>query len=409
MKTLRHIFVLLLCAWASASCIYDFTPQIDGEGGYMIVSGDLVLGTICSVSLSYSWSMVDTTATAQERMQILWASKMHVEDSQGGRYDNMGAYDPYGSYLPIYGTGQAARFDLREADPSLEYRLVIENEKGTYVSSWAKPLSPGVIDNLSYRINDEKTHMNILISAHGDGEKDAYYHWTVTENWEYHSDVLSLFRVIRSGTYPNYEYALEQYPGDENIYYCWTAASRSEIMTASTQDLTEDRLVDHQLYSLGKSDERLSVLYAASVRQSRISGEAYRYWEAMRKNGSDIGGLFSPEPSELRGNVVNLNDPYELVLGYVDVQTTISDTLFVDNNEARFYRSARAPLPAPDTLATPAEWKKAFETGYLPGIEVFNEETGRLIGYEWWPARCVDCRYRGGTKNKPAWWPNSHK
>ena len=127
MKTLRHIFVLLLCAWASASCIYDFTPQIDGEGGYMIVSGDLVLGTICSVSLSYSWSMVDTTATDQERMQILWASKMHVEDSQGGRYDNMGAYDPYGSYLPIYGTGQAARFDLREADPSFEYRLVIEN------------------------------------------------------------------------------------------------------------------------------------------------------------------------------------------------------------------------------------------------------------------------------------------
>ena len=101
MKTLRHIFVFLLCAWVSASCIYDFDPQIDGEGGYMIVSGDLVIGTVSSVSLSYSWSLVDTTATSQERMQVLRASKMHVEDSQGGRYDNMGAYDPDGSFLPI--------------------------------------------------------------------------------------------------------------------------------------------------------------------------------------------------------------------------------------------------------------------------------------------------------------------
>ena len=409
MKTLRHIFVLLLCAWASASCIYDFTPQIDGEGGYMIVSGDLVIGTVCSVSLSYSWSMVDTTATDQERMQILWASKMHVEDSQGGRYDNMGAYDPDGSFLPIYGSGQAARFDLREADPSLEYRLVIENEKGTYASSWAKPLSPGFIDKLSYRINDERTFMHILVSAHGDGEKDAYYRWTVTENWEYHSDEESLFKVVRTGDYPDIVYDLEPYPLDENIYYCWSSGSRSEILTASIEDLTEDRLVDHQLYSLGNHDERLSVLYAASVQQSRISGEAYRYWESLRKNGSDIGGLFSPEPYEQRGNVVNLDHPDELVLGYVDVQTTVSDTLFVDNAEVRFYRSARAPLPSPDTLRTPAEWKKAVEKGYLPGVDLYDDLTGRLIGYEWWPARCVDCRYRGGTKNKPAWWPNAHK
>ena len=409
MKTLRHIFVLLLCAWASASCIYDFTPQIDGEGGYMIVSGDLVLGTICSVSLSYSWSMVDTTATDQERMQILWASKMHVEDSQGGRYDNMGAYDPYGSYLPIYGTGQAARFDLREADPSFEYRLVIENEKGTYASSWSKALSPGVIDKLSYRVNDPRTFMSILVSAHGDGQEDAYYRWTVTENWEYHSDVESMFKVVRTGEYPNYVYDLEPYSLDENIYYCWSSGTRGEILTASIEDLAEDRLVDHQLYSLGNHDERLSVLYAAIVQQSRISGEAYRYWESMRRNGSDIGGLFSPEPYEQRGNVVNLDHPEELVLGYVDVQSTISDTLFVENAETRFYRSARAPLPSPDTLRTPAEWKKAVEKGYLPGVDLYDDLTGRLIGYEWWPARCVDCRYRGGTKNKPAWWPNAHK
>ena len=410
MKTLRHIFVFLLCAWASASCIYDFDPQIDGEGGYMIVSGDLVIGTVSSVSLSYSWSLVDTTATSQERMQVLRASKMHVEDSQGGRYENFYTHwDPLAPYMPSLQGSPYGSFDLREADPSLEYRLVIENANGTYASSWSKALSPGVIDSLSFRINDNRTFMHILVSAHGDGQEDAYYRWTVTENWEYHSDVESLFKVVRTGEYPNYVYDLEPYSLDENIYYCWSSGTRGEILTASIADLTEDRLVDHQLYSLGNRDERLSVLYAAIVQQSRISGEAYRYWETMRQNGTDIGGLFSPEPYEHRGNVVNLDHPEELVLGYVDVQSTIRDTLFVENAETRFYRSSREPLPAPDTLSTPDEWKKAFETGFLPGVDVYHDLTGRLLGYEWWPARCVDCRYRGGTKDKPSWWPNSHK
>lgn len=410
MKTLRHIFVFLLCAWVSASCIYDFDPQIDGEGGYMIVSGDLVIGTVSSVSLSYSWSLVDTTATSRERMQVLRASKMHVEDSQGGRYENFYTqWDPLAPYMPSLQGSPYGSFDLREADPSLEYRLVIENANGTYASSWSKALSPGVIDSLSFRINDNRTFMHILVSAHGDGQEDAYYRWTVTENWEYHSDVESLFKVVRTGEYPNYVYDLEPYSLDENIYYCWSSGTRGEILTASIEDLTEDRLVDHQLYSLGNRDERLSVLYAAIVQQSRISGEAYRYWETMRQNGTDIGGLFSPEPYEHRGNVVNLDHPEELVLGYVDVQSTIRDTLFVENAKTRFYRSSREPLPAPDTLSTPDEWKKAFETGFLPGVDVYHDLTGRLLGYEWWPARCVDCRYRGGTKDKPSWWPNSHK
>ena len=407
MKTRRHILIFLLCAWAAASCIYDFDPQIDGEGGYMIVSGDLVIGTVCSVQLSYSWSLVDTSATEQERMQILYSSQMHVEDSKGGRYDNLGAYWG-GSWSPIY-SGPAARFDLTEADPSLEYRLVIENSKGTYASSWSRAMSPGVIDGLSYRINNAGTHLDILVSTHGDRTEDAYFRWTATENWEYHSDALSLYKVEREGLFPDYVYSLVPFDNDENIYYCWSSGTRSEIMTASTADLTEDRLVDHLLFSVPKTDDRLSILYAVSVQQTRISGEAYRYWETMRKGSSDVGGLFSPEPTEFRGNVVNLDNPKELVLGYVDVESVVNDTLFVDNNVIRFYRSARAPLPAPDTLNTPDDWKLAYNQGKLPGVDVYDEMTGRLIGYEWWPARCVDCRYRGGTKNKPTWWPNSHK
>ena len=408
MKTRLHILVFLLSAWAVTSCVYAFDPQIDGEGGYMIVSGNLVIGELSQVSLNYSWSLVDTNATDEDRMRALYTSKMHVEDSRGGRYENLaggGSYWYYGyaSYGPY------ALFDLQQADPSLEYRLVIENDKGTYASTWAAPMPAGAIDSLSYRVNDEGTHLEILVAAHGDGAEKCYYHWSVTETWEYHAGVYSLFRFAQVGTYPDYSYDVVPYENGENLYYCWTKGVRGEIMTASTLDLKEDRLVDHLLYTIGKTDERISVLYRAEVQQTRISEEAYRFWQTMEQNGSDVGGLFSPEPSDLRGNVANVDDPDEIVLGYVDVQTVLRDTLYIDNYVARFYKSARAPLPLPDTLNREADYIEAyFHHNMLPGNDVYDENTGRFIGYEWWPSECIDCRRRGGTKQRPAVWPNSH-
>ena len=103
---------------------------------------------------------------------------------------------------------------------------------------------------------------------------------------------------------------------------------------------------------------------------------------------------------------MNTENPDELVLGYVGVFSVASKRLFVDNSKARFYRNASGPLPAPDTLGKPDEWRKAYNQGMRPAMDVWNEEGNRLLGYEWWPVRCVDCRALGGSKRKPDYWPN---
>lgn len=384
-KHLQHILLFALTVFSAAACVYDYTPQIDGEGGYLVVEGNLVIGQFSHIQTRWSWSMVDTTQR-DDQWSILSFSRMHVEASDGTRYES-----PYGS------------FDLREADPSLEYRLVIENSRGTYASAWARPTTPGQIDSLSYRISGDGRQMSILVAAQGDGSEGSYYRWSVDETWEYHADVFALYRYDPvSGQVVPLEY-------NDNLYNCWASGRRVEIMTASTYGLSQDRLADQQLYTLSNTDKRISVLYSAEVSQMRLTEEAYRYWQTMQRNSSDVGGLFSPEPSEVRGNVVNIDDPDELVLGYVGVYSVARKRLFVDNAKARFYRSAGRSLPSPDTLGTPEEWKAAYYWGMRPGMEVWNEQGSRMLGYEWWPARCVDCRLQGGTKYKPDYWPNNDR
>ena len=391
MKKRCIILLFLAVAAAVGSCVYSFDPQIDGEGGYLVVDGNIVIGEVSEVRLSYSWSLVDTLATQDEaRMAVLYQSRMHVEDSEGGRYDDT---QPFGNRSAL------AYFDMREADPALSYRLVIENPEGTYVSAWEKPFPPGEIDELKYDISADGSTMRILVSAHSDTPAPSYYRWQVDETWEYHA---------RTYSYVNYYYTgrpdgrIEQ--GPDTVYRCWSDGVLGGILTASTEDLAEDRVVDHQLYTIGNHDQRVSVCYAADVRQMRIPEEAYRYWNQMNDNASDIGGLFSPEPSEYRGNVTNTDDPEELVLGYVGVLSVASRRLYVRHDEARFYRAVREPELALDTLRSPAEYLKAYMEGKVPVTEVFSE-TGFSIGFEWWPVGCVDCRYQGGTTKRPPEWP----
>ena len=394
----RPILLLLLAVAAMvASCVYDYDPQIDGEGGYMIVEGNIIIGEMSQIRLSYSWSLVDTLATQdEERMKILYQSKMHVEDSQGGRYENT-----MGSPTGMYFGSPNAYFDMRNADPALEYRLVIENANGTYVSTWDRAISPGQIDSLSYVISADGTTMGICVSSHTGEAGPSYYRWKVEETWEYHAESPANYKYIYTG---GLDGEVVPMPDSESTYRCWTGGARSEIMTGSTEDLTEDRLVNHQLYTLGNRDERVSVCYQPQVTQMRIPEEAYRYWEQMNRNGQDVGGLFSPEPSEMRGNVANLDKPSEMVLGYVGVMTVTRATMYVQNNLTRFYRQTARSDRALDTLRTPAEYLEAYTMGKLPTYDVWDD-VGNWIGYEWWPVSCLDCRYRGGTTKRPPSWP----
>lgn len=397
MKTRHILFLLLAVLTAATSCVYDYNPQIEGEGGYLIVEGNIVIGDMCNVRLDYSWSLVDTTQ-GDERWRILASSKMHIEDNQGGRYENL--FINYGGTYIGYPAGL---FDLTDADPSREYRLVIENEKGTYVSPWQKSLDAGEIDDLSYKISDDGTSMSILVSAHSDDTAGSYYRWSVRETWEYHADVYAIYTFVAHSREDGEIVFVDE---KDRTYRCWSTAERPEIMTASTVELTEDRLVDHQLYTLGFHDEKMSVIYSPEVVQMRMPKDAYKYWEMMDRNSRDVGGLFSPEPSEYRGNIINLDNPDEMVLGYVGVMSVSRKKVFLDNSRIRFYHSARAPLPPPDTLNSLDQYLPAYWLGKLPSVEVYDEMTGRLLGYEWWPANCVDCRRRGGTLTRPDDWPD---
>ena len=50
----RLLKSLMLCAmlFTTASCIYDFDPQIEGAGGLLVIEGDIMVGDTTFVQVS---------------------------------------------------------------------------------------------------------------------------------------------------------------------------------------------------------------------------------------------------------------------------------------------------------------------------------------------------------------------
>jgi hypothetical protein len=64
-------------------------------------------------------------------------------------------------------------------------------------------------------------------------------------------------------------------------------------------------------YTLGK--------HLIEVQQYSISRETYLYWNRYRDQQQRTGTIFDPLPAPLLGNVVNVNDPQDIALGYFEV------------------------------------------------------------------------------------------
>lgn len=380
---------------AAYSCVYPFSPDIDTTEGRLVIEGDIIIGGTSKVSLSYMAAIKEVEYTYPD-------AEVWVEGDDGSEY------------RPSFSSSDDSRLsftiDLSKASSAPRYRLCVRNRDNgrDYASEWLDVLQSPQIDSVGYVIDETENKMQLRLSAHSDsGEK--YFRWTYDEDWEYHS----LHRATvyyeppegwNKGRNGNWGEILEFEEG-ENIYYCWGKDHSTRIMIASTAGLNEDRIINHIFERKSPSDIKISSLYSVNLHIQSISADGYRYWENMDQLSSYGGSLFSPNPSEVRGNIRCVSDTTELVLGYINAATESSCRKYIDNLETMFYVR---PYPfVPDEEYKEDEWYNRYMSGDIPVVPVLDM-FGNITGYTWCEKRCVDCRFFGGSKEKPDYWPTGN-
>lgn len=388
----KFLLTALLTVLLTGGCIYDFDPQVEGGQQFLVVEGDILVGDMSEFTVS--WTR-DLSALADEATRYEPGSLRIVCDD--------------GSSLEALSMSGRFLLDTRGLSPDRKYRVELSISGDNVCTDWLEVHKAGVLDSLNYVIDPlTKEQMWICVTAHAEDSDEKYFRWRCEETWEYHAQYMAGYYYVKDSRYGK----VLPFENGENTFWCWKEGRVSDIMVASTADLSDPRFICHKLYSIGNTESKASYLYSPQVVQTAVSEEAYRYWAALSRNTADVGGLFSPQPSECRGNLRSERNPDKLVLGYVSASTVAKKRIFVSEGLDFFYKG-RSSGVSPEYIAKEL-WPMKYSAGMRPYQPHYVEGADDLDPiamdmYEWLPSECVECTRQGGTKNKPVWWPNDHK
>ena len=109
-------------------------------------------------------------------------------------------------------------------------------------------------------------------------------------------------------------------PAGRGDYYRWVLFVNGQMLNDPFNLIvTDDRLVDGNVIRNWDLAYELQVGDYLEIHQMSISERAYNYWTLIFDQITNFGGPFSTPPAPVEGNIYNVNDKNETVLGFFGV------------------------------------------------------------------------------------------
>jgi hypothetical protein len=369
------------------SCIKTFEPIIESNDAVkFVVTGEVSNGNpIQRINIS------TTSPIGEPRYIPVSGCIVKIIDDKENSYDAIDIQDGnYEVYIPESALTVGSSFKVDIFTPG-----------GINISSDFDQLNecPDV-DSIYYVLKDVPTPnpkksikgIQFYIDLDASMTNSHYFRWEALETWEHHS------------TWPRewyYDGTVHHiFPPDYSRFVCWNTRLVKNIFTLSTKDLVQNNYSFFPLHFVDNySTSRLVYGYSVLIRQFALSEAAYAYWEKIRINSSLQGGLYEKQPLAIRGNMHNITNPDQNVLGFFGVSSVKVKRIFVSNVPDLPLEYDPNCIPGAPMRGGLKEITEAEYPAYLDG----NHETYFMRLLE---TACVDCLSFGGTNVKPAFWPN---
>ncbi|MBE0655910.1 MAG: DUF4249 family protein, partial [Bacteroidales bacterium] len=197
-----------------------------------------------------------------------------------------------------------------------------------------------------------------------------------------------------------YDGKLHDFPKPDSLETCWLTQSIYAVYTSSTVGLNEPKISNFPLHYVSFDNRDFSIRYSLLVEQLTISGKAQKYWYEVADQNTSGGDLYTRLPYQVRGNIVNVRDASEIVLGYFQVAGSDVRRIFLDrpappvNMYYSFCELSEANYQDYGWMFIVNDWREwpKYVTVDLAGTRAVPEPY------------CIDCREKGGTIVKPNFW-----
>lgn len=379
-------YISILSLLILSSCIKPYKPNLDDSSTNKFV----VQGMVSSVE---GWQYVYISRSSSvDYAEFIPINNCQVVilDDEGNTF-NLNESEP-GVYI--------VWMNSTDLIPGRSYRIKVQTPDGQVLESEfdKMPKGPSEIGDLYTEVQYIPTNdpdytisgAQLFLNFSADNEDSRYYKWKLIETWQYQTEYPIEFY---------YDGTVHQLsPPDTSQKNCWKTLLLPEVYTLSTVNLTENAQSAVPLNFINSSSERLKILYSLFIEQSALSEDAFNYWDKLRLNSSQEGGLYTTQPLAIKGNLKNLSNIENDVLGYFQASRVSTRRFFIE--------------PLPDLILdieTRCQINFLEHGGFL---EIAPYDYPAYLYSEdgqWFMAtmtnECVLCNAWGGSNVKPDFWP----
>jgi hypothetical protein len=391
------------------SCVEEYWPELSTEANQMLV----VDGKISNFSGPYTVKLSYSSSINQEVDNPTTSALVSLVDNLGNT-ENLVEISP-GNYSSSTGGMQGII--------GRSYKIKIQLSNGKKYESDFEELKQVVeVENLaveeSVQLADNDLESNqegyqFYINSKLASSAKTFFYWEIEETYEYHSDYRIIF-LYRGRRYPVTQYnpyGLAKVINEDTLFYCWKTRIVPERFTYSTEYLSSPIIKNLPLHFIPFTDDRLRYKYSILVNQYSISENAYTFLDQLNKQNNNQDALFTTLPFQVRGNIKNVDDSNEAVMGFfMAASGTKSNHLLTKAPDHIRYTSTlsfadTSSLKIKNVLNTTLaiSYPIYFTSLYFQNPNDPMAEADEVTAYVE-RQECIDCQKKGGTAKKPEYW-----
>jgi hypothetical protein len=388
MRPNKELALFVILTLLLASCVKRYEPEIESKDAVkFVVSGEVNKGDdIQHVNIS------TTSPVSQPKNFPITGCVVKIIDDKGNSYTATDMLD--GNY--------DVQIPQNKLVTGTSYKVDILVPGGiNIVSDFDQMHDCPEVDTLYYELESipasnpvfETKGIQFYTNLNAQNIESRYFRWEAIESYEYHA------------VYPIewfYDGTLHHIlPPDHSRQICWKTGPVKNIFTLTTKNFAQNRYDLYPLHFVDNvSSSRLVYGYSLLLRQYALSEAAFNYWEKLRINSVEQGGLYEKQPLVIKGNMHNITNPEQEILGFFSASSVSSKRIFIKDVE-------NLPSEYDPGCSTAGEEPrrtglKGIPKSMYPAYLYATQYSYLLILLDNY---CYDCLTLGGDTIKPAFWP----
>jgi hypothetical protein len=365
-----------------SGCIEEYEADIADDDSNLLV----VEGAISTKQNTFYLSRTQSLNSSYVPHMVTGAS-VSVRGTDGSEYVTQGIGDNYTCWI-------------ESLSPDVKYYLHIEFEGEVYESEPQTPLRTEEIAEVTAVQYTPESNIDVLVTPDTPFQTDKanYYSWSYNETWEVHPDYTTMY-------YFDTEQMTAVYDPFQFPPRGWKDAKSSTILVGASSTYEGQHIEKLKLYDIHRANERMYYRYSGLVRQRAISKAEYEYHLARRQASSEMGGLFTPQPSALPSNIHCLTSNKH-VIGFVGCSLNTAEfRIFLKGSDYSIYhplgKDERQWLEDCNELACLEMVKRGL---FLSDWQDDRMIPGGTLRTAWATDYQLDVRLRGAYTEEPDFW-----